>query len=119
MSPHFSTLPGIACIALSFVDPHGRPLLAPAQDYAEGQRSEISTSPFHPHQFDELTSVSKVCSINSSSAAGRFYRCRIIITMRRPVNINNAAGKSGSIRLFIGGLLTVEKQQVNLMVGLS
>lgn len=61
--------------------------------------------------------MSKVCSINSSSAAGRFYRCIIIIMIRRPVNVNNAAGKSGSIKLFIGGLLTVEKQQV-MMVGL-
>ncbi|XP_056893432.1 KICSTOR complex protein SZT2 isoform X1 [Takifugu flavidus] len=60
---------GIACIALSFVDPHGCPLQGPAQDYTDVQRSEICTSLFHPHQFDELTSVSKVDSISSSSAA--------------------------------------------------
>lgn len=109
MLTYFSTLPGIACIALSFVDPRGRPLLAPAQDYAEGQRSEFSTSPFHPHQFDELTGVSKVCSINSSSAAGRLQ-----MQNKHNESINKAAGKSGSIKLFKAGLLTVEKQQVTV-----
>lgn len=69
MLAYFSILPGIACIALSFVDPYGCPLQGPAQDYTDVQRSEICTSLFHPHQFDELTSVSKVDSI--SSAAGK------------------------------------------------
>lgn len=71
MLAYFSLLPGIACIALSFVDPHGCPLQGPGQDYTDVQRSEICTSLFHPHQFDELTSVSKVDSISSSSAAGK------------------------------------------------
>lgn len=66
--PYFSILAGIACIALSFVDPHGCPLQGPARD--EVQRREICTSPFHPQLFDELTTVSKVSSINGSSAPG-------------------------------------------------
>ncbi|XP_045905666.1 KICSTOR complex protein SZT2 isoform X11 [Micropterus dolomieu] len=58
---------GIACIALSFVDAHGRPLQVPAQDCATLQRSENCTIPFHPDHFDELTTVCKVYSIDVSS----------------------------------------------------
>lgn len=63
-----SVLTGIACIALSFVDPHGCPLQGPAQD--EAQRWEMCSTAFHPQLFDELTTVSKVNSVNGSSAPG-------------------------------------------------
>nr|XP_046248822.1 KICSTOR complex protein SZT2 isoform X2 [Scatophagus argus] len=58
---------GIACIALSFVDTHGRPLQVPAQDYTGLPRSENYTIPLHPDHFDELTTVDKVYSVNVSS----------------------------------------------------
>lgn len=70
--PYFSIFAGIACIGLSFVDAHGRPLQGPAQD--EVQRWEMGSSPFHPQLFDELTTVSKVNSINGSSAPGNHKR---------------------------------------------
>ncbi|CAG01161.1 unnamed protein product, partial [Tetraodon nigroviridis] len=57
---------GIACIVLSFVDPHGCPLQGPAQD--DVQRREMCSSPFHPQLFEELTTVSKVNSVNGGSA---------------------------------------------------
>ncbi|KAE8293858.1 KICSTOR complex protein SZT2 [Larimichthys crocea] len=60
---------GIACITLSFVDTHGRPLQVPAQDCAGLQRSENCTIPLHPDHFDELTTVGKVYSINVSSGS--------------------------------------------------
>lgn len=63
-------LSGIACIALSFVDAHGRPLQVPVQDCAASQRSENCTIPLHPDHFDELTTVGKVDSINLSSGTG-------------------------------------------------
>ncbi|XP_029285400.1 KICSTOR complex protein SZT2 [Cottoperca gobio] len=59
---------GIACITLSFVDAHSRPLQVPVSDCAALQRSENCTIPIHPHQFDELTAVGKVDSNNMSSA---------------------------------------------------
>ncbi|XP_054872770.1 KICSTOR complex protein SZT2 isoform X6 [Amphiprion ocellaris] len=62
-----SQFKGIACIALSFVDAHGRPLQLPAQDCAALQKSENCTIPLDPDHFDELTTVVKVESINVSS----------------------------------------------------
>ncbi|TKS74186.1 KICSTOR complex protein SZT2 [Collichthys lucidus] len=64
-----SQFKGIACITLSFVDTHGRPLQVPAQDCAGLQRSENCTIPLHPDNFDELTTVGKVYSINVSSGS--------------------------------------------------
>ncbi|KAG8003235.1 KICSTOR complex protein SZT2 [Nibea albiflora] len=64
-----SQFKGIACITLSFVDTHGRPLQVPAQDCAGLQRSENCTIPLHPDHFDELTTVGKVYSINVSSGS--------------------------------------------------
>lgn len=57
---------GVACIALSFVDPHGRPLQAPAQD--DGRPREVC--PFRPQLFDELTTVSKVHAAAGSCGPG-------------------------------------------------
>ncbi|XP_037624889.1 KICSTOR complex protein SZT2 isoform X2 [Sebastes umbrosus] len=65
---------GIACIALSFVDAHGRPLQVPVQDCAASQRSENCTIPLHPDHFDELTTVGKVDSINLSSEPQLYVR---------------------------------------------
>nr|XP_043900372.1 KICSTOR complex protein SZT2 isoform X3 [Solea senegalensis] len=65
---------GIACIALSFVDAHGRPLQGPTQDCASVQKSEIPVSPPHPEQFDELTTVVKVDSITVGSEPQLFVR---------------------------------------------
>ncbi|XP_059197167.1 KICSTOR complex protein SZT2 isoform X2 [Centropristis striata] len=65
---------GIACIALSFVDANGRPLQVPVQDCAALQRSENCTTPLHPDNFDELTAVGKVDSINISSEPQLFVR---------------------------------------------
>ncbi|XP_010780650.1 protein SZT2, partial [Notothenia coriiceps] len=56
---------GIACIPLSFVDAHNRPLQV--QDGAALQRSENGTTPLHPEHFDELTTVGRVDSVNMSS----------------------------------------------------
>lgn len=75
MLAFFSILPGIACIALSFVDPQGCPLQGPAQDSTDVQRSEICTSLLHPHQFDELTSVMKVDSIGGGGSAAGRHNC--------------------------------------------
>ncbi|XP_050924296.1 keratin, type II cytoskeletal 8 isoform X2 [Lates calcarifer] len=62
---------GIACIALSFIDAHGRPLQVPTQDCASLQRSEHGTTPLHPDHFDQLTTVVKVDSITVSSGTGK------------------------------------------------
>ncbi|XP_028301054.1 KICSTOR complex protein SZT2 isoform X3 [Gouania willdenowi] len=51
---------GIACIALSFVDGHGRPLQVNAPDCGSGQRSENCLTPLHPQHFHDLTSVAVV-----------------------------------------------------------
>ncbi|XP_040895618.1 KICSTOR complex protein SZT2 [Toxotes jaculatrix] len=58
-----SQFKGIACITLSFVDVHGRPLQVPPQDCAATQRLDNCISPFHPDHFDELTTVVKVNSV--------------------------------------------------------
>lgn len=63
----FPALSGIACIALSFVDAHGRPLQVPAQGGAALQKSENCSVPLHPDRFNELTAVVKVESIISGS----------------------------------------------------
>ncbi|XP_072246292.1 KICSTOR complex protein SZT2 isoform X3 [Leuresthes tenuis] len=60
---------GIACIALSYVDAHGRPLQVAAQDSLTQQRSENCTIPLHPNHFDELTTVLKVETINIGSGS--------------------------------------------------
>ncbi|KAM4548799.1 KICSTOR complex protein SZT2 isoform 3-T3 [Odontesthes bonariensis] len=60
---------GIACIALSYVDSHGRPLQVAAQDCLTQQRSQNCTTPLHPNHFDELTTVVKVETINISSGS--------------------------------------------------
>ncbi|XP_070816667.1 KICSTOR complex protein SZT2 isoform X3 [Chaetodon trifascialis] len=65
---------GIACIALSFVDTHGRPLQVPAQDCAGLPRSDNCTIPLHPDNFDELTTVGKVYSINVSAEPQLYVR---------------------------------------------
>ncbi|XP_028260405.1 KICSTOR complex protein SZT2 isoform X9 [Parambassis ranga] len=65
---------GIACIALSFVDSHGRPLQVPAQDCVSLQRSENCNIPLDTEHFDELTSVVKVESINVSSEPQLYVR---------------------------------------------
>ncbi|XP_040040747.2 SZT2 subunit of KICSTOR complex isoform X2 [Gasterosteus aculeatus] len=54
---------GIACIALSFVDVHGRPFQLPVHDCA----SENCATSLRPDHFDELTSVGKVESMDISS----------------------------------------------------
>ncbi|XP_044054476.1 KICSTOR complex protein SZT2 isoform X4 [Siniperca chuatsi] len=69
-----SQFKGIACIALSFVDAHGRPLQVPAQDCATLQRSEDCATPLHPDHFDELTAVCKVYSGNVSSEPQLYVR---------------------------------------------
>lgn len=66
-----TTLSGIACITLSFVDAHGRPLPVPAQDCAGLLRSENCSIPLHPDHFDELTTVSKVSPGNVGSSTGK------------------------------------------------
>lgn len=66
-----TALSGIACITLSFVDAHGRPLPVPAQDCAGLLRSENCSIPLHPDHFDELTTVSKVSSCNIGSSTGK------------------------------------------------
>ncbi|KAK5930291.1 hypothetical protein CgunFtcFv8_026539 [Champsocephalus gunnari] len=63
---------GIACISLSFVDAHNRPLQV--QDGAALQRSENCTTPLHPEHFDELTTVGRVDSVNMSSEPQLFVR---------------------------------------------
>ncbi|XP_075935279.1 KICSTOR complex protein SZT2 isoform X5 [Anarhichas minor] len=65
---------GIACIALSCVDVHGRPLQVPVQDCAALQRSENCTTPLHPDHFDELTTVGKVESMDISSEPQLYVR---------------------------------------------
>ncbi|KAK5869415.1 hypothetical protein PBY51_024133 [Eleginops maclovinus] len=65
---------GIACIALSFVDAHSRPLQVPVQDCTALQRSENCTTPLHPDHFDELTTVGRVDSVNMSSEPQLFVR---------------------------------------------
>ncbi|XP_041790475.1 KICSTOR complex protein SZT2 isoform X2 [Chelmon rostratus] len=69
-----SQFKGIACIALSFVDAHGRPLQVPAQDCAGLPRSENCTIPLHPDSFDELTTVGKVYSISVSAEPQLYVR---------------------------------------------
>lgn len=66
-----TALSGIACITLSFVDAHGRPLPVLAQDCAGPLRSENCSIPLHPDHFDELTTVSKVSPGNMGSSAGK------------------------------------------------
>ncbi|KAK5906721.1 hypothetical protein CesoFtcFv8_004641 [Champsocephalus esox] len=63
---------GIACISLSFVDAHNRPLQV--QDGAALQRSENCTTPLHPEHFDELTTVGRVDFVNMSSEPQLFVR---------------------------------------------
>ncbi|XP_039985268.1 KICSTOR complex protein SZT2 isoform X7 [Xiphias gladius] len=65
---------GIACITLSFVDAHGRPLQVPTQDSTTLQRSENCINPLHPDHFDELTTVVKVDSIAVSSESQLYVR---------------------------------------------
>ncbi|XP_069378746.1 KICSTOR complex protein SZT2 isoform X8 [Paralichthys olivaceus] len=65
---------GIACIALSFVDAHGRPFHGSTQDCATLQRSENCIIPPHIDHFDELTSVAKVDSIPVSSEPQLYVR---------------------------------------------
>ncbi|XP_067370627.1 KICSTOR complex protein SZT2 isoform X3 [Channa argus] len=65
---------GIACIALSFVDGHGRPLQVLPQDCASLQKSENCTTPLHPDQFDKLTTVVRVDSISVSSEPQLYVR---------------------------------------------
>ncbi|XP_031694669.1 KICSTOR complex protein SZT2-like isoform X2 [Anarrhichthys ocellatus] len=65
---------GIACIALSCVDVHGRSLQVPVQDCAALQRSENCTTPLHPDHFDELTTVGKVESMDISSEPQLYVR---------------------------------------------
>ncbi|XP_030582788.1 KICSTOR complex protein SZT2 isoform X3 [Archocentrus centrarchus] len=65
---------GIACIALSFVDAHGRPLQVPAQDCPALQKSENCSVPLHPDHFNELTTVIKVESIICSSEPQLYVR---------------------------------------------
>ena len=53
--------PGIACIALSFVDAEGRPLQVPAQDSTSPLKgNDASAISLEPDQFDSLTTVVKV-----------------------------------------------------------
>ncbi|KAM8874562.1 KICSTOR complex protein SZT2 isoform 2-T2 [Spinachia spinachia] len=56
---------GIACIALSFLDVHSRPL--PVQECASLQKSENCAASLRPDHFDKLTSVGKVESMDISS----------------------------------------------------
>ncbi|KAK2816008.1 hypothetical protein Q5P01_026475 [Channa striata] len=65
---------GIACIALSFVDAHGRPLQVLPQDYASLQKSESSSTPLHPDHFEKLTTVVKVDSVSVSSEPQLYVR---------------------------------------------
>ncbi|XP_032381667.1 KICSTOR complex protein SZT2 isoform X2 [Etheostoma spectabile] len=65
---------GIACIALSFVDAHGRPLQVPVPGSAALQRPDNCSTPLHPDHFDELTAVGKVDSINISSEPQLYVR---------------------------------------------
>ncbi|XP_068174550.1 KICSTOR complex protein SZT2 isoform X2 [Antennarius striatus] len=51
---------GIACITLSFLDAHGRPLPPPGQDCVRPHRPETCSAPLHPEDFTRLTSVDKV-----------------------------------------------------------
>ncbi|XP_070764616.1 KICSTOR complex protein SZT2 [Enoplosus armatus] len=69
-----SQFKGIACIALSFVDAHGRPLQVPAQDCTTLQRPENCAAPLHPDNFNELTTVGKVYSINVGSEPQLYVR---------------------------------------------
>ncbi|XP_042078063.1 KICSTOR complex protein SZT2 isoform X8 [Haplochromis burtoni] len=69
-----SQFKGIACIALSFVDAHGRPLQVPAQGGAALQKSENCSVPLHPDHFNELTAVVKVESIISGSEPQLYVR---------------------------------------------
>ncbi|XP_028855759.1 KICSTOR complex protein SZT2 isoform X3 [Denticeps clupeoides] len=51
---------GIACIALSFVDAEGRPILMPTQDGTYSHRREATTLSLQLEQFENLTKVVKV-----------------------------------------------------------
>ncbi|XP_066547973.1 SZT2 subunit of KICSTOR complex isoform X3 [Amia ocellicauda] len=57
-----SQFQGIACIAQSFVDAHGCPLLASALECAELPRWDCSATPLQPDQFESLITVNKVDS---------------------------------------------------------
>lgn len=60
--------PGIACIALSFVDAKGCALQVPAQDGSgPALRGDISSISLQPDQFETLTTVVKVDSGSQSS----------------------------------------------------
>ncbi|KAM6921196.1 KICSTOR complex protein SZT2 [Xenentodon cancila] len=61
-----SQFKGIACIALSFVDAHSRPLQVASQDCSALERSGGCNIPLRPDHFDELTAVAKVEAINIS-----------------------------------------------------
>ncbi|XP_037530222.1 KICSTOR complex protein SZT2 [Nematolebias whitei] len=59
---------GIACIAFLFVDALSQPVQIAAQD-----RSENSSLPLHPENFEELTNVVKVEDIETSHDPGQLY----------------------------------------------
>ncbi|KAJ8276956.1 hypothetical protein GJAV_G00069790 [Gymnothorax javanicus] len=60
---------GIACIALSFVDAEGCPLLVPSQQCAEPVRGDTSSIPLQPENFEFLTKVVKVDSLGQETGA--------------------------------------------------
>lgn len=60
--------PGIACIALSFVDAKGCALQVPAQDGSgPALRGDVSSIFLQPDQFEALTTVVKVDSGSQNS----------------------------------------------------
>ncbi|XP_035380425.1 KICSTOR complex protein SZT2 isoform X2 [Electrophorus electricus] len=61
-----SQFQGIACIALSFVDAQGCPLVVSAQGGTAPPRRDASPIPFQPDQFEALTTVVKADSPDPS-----------------------------------------------------
>ncbi|KAK1795813.1 hypothetical protein P4O66_009836 [Electrophorus voltai] len=61
-----SQFQGIACIALSFVDAQGCPLVVSAQGGTAPPRRDASPIPFQPDQFEALTTVMKADSPDPS-----------------------------------------------------